>query len=114
VLYCFIEKQVGGLLRCVVEFYTDGEDRCGCCRWMQNRVRVCRGVLQVWGSRIQDSRTDFWGFWWKMVDSASMRGWCKMKDLDGTIGDTNIIEMYIEGKTKTIELLYVLDMCYYL
>jgi hypothetical protein len=41
-------------------------------------VRVCRGVLRVWGSRIQDSRTDFWGFWRKMIESATKRGWCKI------------------------------------
>jgi hypothetical protein len=47
------------------------------------RACVCRGVLRVWGSRIQDSRTDFWAFWRKMVDSTSMRGWCKMGDSIG-------------------------------
>jgi hypothetical protein len=41
--------------------------------------RVCRGVLRVWGMRIQDSRTDFGGFPAKMVDGTSMRGWCKIE-----------------------------------
>ena len=44
-------------------------------------VRVCRGVLRFPDLRIQDSRTDFWPFLWKMVDSASTRGWCKMEEL---------------------------------
>jgi hypothetical protein len=41
-------------------------------------ARVCRGVLRVWGMRIQDSRTDFGGFWGFFIDSATMRGWCKI------------------------------------
>jgi hypothetical protein len=39
---------------------------------------VCRGVLRVWGMRIQDSRTDFGGFFTKMVGGTSTRGWCKI------------------------------------
>ena len=41
-------------------------------------VRVCRGVLRFWGMRIQDSRTDFGAFLENLVDSTSMRGWCKI------------------------------------
>jgi hypothetical protein len=40
---------------------------------------VCRGVLRVWGMRIQDSRTDFGGFSRKRVGGTSTRGWCKIK-----------------------------------
>jgi hypothetical protein len=46
---------------------------------LDKSVRVCRGVLRFWGPRIQDSRTDFGGFWRKMVGGTSMRGWCKIK-----------------------------------
>jgi hypothetical protein len=36
-----------------------------------SRIRccVCRGVLRFWGSRIQDSRTDFWAKCRKTVHS---------------------------------------------
>jgi hypothetical protein len=53
------------------------------CVGMEISACVCRGVLRVWGMRIQDSRTDFGGFWWKMVDGTSMRGWCKMESVSG-------------------------------
>jgi hypothetical protein len=47
------------------------------------RVRVCRGVLRFSDLRIQDSRTDFGPKMRKSIDSASMRGWCKMEELVG-------------------------------
>jgi hypothetical protein len=46
---------------------------------------VCRGVLRVWGSRIQDSRTDFEAFWRNWVPPTSTRGWCKMETCSGDL-----------------------------
>jgi hypothetical protein len=72
-------------------------------RWWQDSptksARVCRGVLRVWGTRIQDSRTDFGGFWWKIVDSATTRGWCKIEIKDGDyVQDGYYVETYVETK----------------
>jgi hypothetical protein len=57
-----------------------------CCG--ENSACVCRGVLRVWGIRIQDSRTDFGGFSRKMVDFATTRGWCKME----IVMETNTVD----------------------
>jgi hypothetical protein len=50
-------------------------------------VCVCRGVLRFLDPRIQDSRTDFQLFSRKLIDSTSMRGWCK---IEGWSGDTKL------------------------
>jgi hypothetical protein len=45
------------------------------------RACVCRGVLRVWGMRIQDSRTDFGGKTAFFIVPTSTRGWCKIRVL---------------------------------
>ena len=55
-------------------------------------MRVCRGVLRVWGMRIQDSRTDFQPKSRNFVGGTSMRGWCKINTPDEAFG-----EMHIDG-----------------
>jgi hypothetical protein len=55
---------------------------------------VCRGVLRVWGMRIQDSRTDFGGFWRKVVRKTSTRGWCKIGVL---VGESRAIQLCNSG-----------------
>jgi hypothetical protein len=48
-------------------------------------VGVCRGVLRVWGMRIQDSRTDFLSKTRDFGDFTSTRGWCKIETCDAGI-----------------------------
>jgi hypothetical protein len=75
-------------------------------------ARVCRGVLRVWGMRIQDSRTDFGAFLRKFVDSASMRGWCKTGDWIGSLQHEGIKFRY---KTDTCGLYVdILAVCLFM
>jgi hypothetical protein len=61
---------------------------------------VCRGVLRFWGTRIQDSRTDFRPKTQKFIDSTSTRGWCKIKTPDGIVGGIRI-DRVLNVETET-------------
>ena len=80
--------------------------------WTAKSVRVCRGVLRVWGTSIQDSRTDFGSKSRKFIRLASTRGWCKIKTPDGIVGGIRI-DRVLNVETETQDRVDGIDVGVY-